>query len=364
MVYGRRAYEGFAKAIGAKMGLKVQVEDGASACIDSAGVVRLPGMNTYQSEHEFEVTCGVVVHELAHQFYKSHQQIDAQRSRLEHDCLNAVLDVADETWVGHWFQRSGNVRPGELLFIANADALSRNWKAYTDWGNAASHAWKVLVVGILAARLHVRGNLRRLVRFTMQRAWREGQVDAHKCFRLIRQARRTKACNGQPTSKRFAKLIRLAKQLADLLKPFTPPAGAPAPAGGPGAGIGSGIEAAVAVGSANIPGGATEAGASEGASNANASAQPGGRGASAGTGTCPTRTMPTRSNCSPRPSIALPSGLRRMATASLARMAFRAGPPSGRCTGSPPTASAWRGGPWPITPTAWRFRSCWTARGQ
>src|SRR5262245_17481286 len=103
IIYGRTAYEGFAKAIGAKLGLNVKIEDGASACIDAGGVVRLPGMSTHQTADEFAVTCGVIVHELSHQFYGSHKQIDPNRSRLEHECLNAVLDVADETWIDAWF---------------------------------------------------------------------------------------------------------------------------------------------------------------------------------------------------------------------------------------------------------------------
>ena len=228
-VYGRIAYEGFARAIGSQMGLRVQVVDGASACIDAGGTISLPGMDTFQTAEEFDVTCGVLVHELSHQFYGSHRTIDPQRSRLEHDCLNAVLDIADETWLGEWFNRAGNGRPAELLDKSGEHALRTNYNAYADWSRPETHAWKVLCVGIFAARQnkvgHAGRRLRRLIRWTV-RAAQSHNVDAKACLRLLRRAIRGKKQNPSPTGKRFRKLLKLAAQLADLLKPFAPAADA------------------------------------------------------------------------------------------------------------------------------------------
>jgi hypothetical protein len=257
-VYGRTAYEGFAKAIGSQLGLHVTVVDGASACIDASGTIQLPGMNTYQTAREFEVTCGVVVHELAHQFYGSHQLIDPNRARLEHDCLNAVLDVADETWVGAWFNAAGNGRPTQLLESSGRDALRRNTRAYTDWNDPATHAWKVLCMGIFGARLP-RREVGRWMRYTAHHAAKLG-VDAKACYRLLRRARLGKSENPNPRRKRFRKLLRLAAEIAKLLAPFAPPAGsASSPVTIP-------IDVATAAGQSTQPKGTVEASEADGAS--------------------------------------------------------------------------------------------------
>lgn len=126
IIYGRIAYEGFSRALGAKLGLKVRVEHGREAAIDKDGTITLPEMSTYQTEDQFAITCGTVVHEMAHQFYGSHKLIDPKRSRLEHECLNTVLDVSDETWISRWFEQGGNKRPGELLNRGNVEACNNS----------------------------------------------------------------------------------------------------------------------------------------------------------------------------------------------------------------------------------------------
>jgi hypothetical protein len=268
-IYGKTAYEGFARAIGAKLGLKVQVDDGANACIDANGVVYLPGMHSYQTADEFAVTCGTLVHELAHQFYRSHETIDPNRSRLEHDCLNAVLDVADETWIDKWFLQAGNARPGQLLSQGNVAAWSKNSQAFTDWTNAATHAWKILCLGILSAR--VRGLKRVLIKTAIHAA--KLGVDAKACWKLIRRARITARENPTPNKRRFRKLFRLAKELADLLAPFAPVAGAPMPP--------TAIEVALSEGQATQPAGSQEATEQQGAAMADG---PTGKGGGAGGG--------------------------------------------------------------------------------
>ena len=265
-IYGRDAYAGFARAIGSKLGLNVQIDDGASACIDAGGIIRLPGMSTYQTAAQFAITCGTLIHELAHQFYRTHEQIDPKRPQLLHDCFNAVVDVADETWVADWFARRNNARPGELLQQGNAHAAVNNYNAYTDWTDPTRFAWNVLCSGILYARSHKAGRAYRryanwLKKQTIRHAARHG-VDVRPCFRLLARARLTVKESSEPTAKRFRKLGRLAGKLADILAPFAPPAGAAAPAGI--AAPGSKLAGALADGQSSAPANATPATAGDG----------------------------------------------------------------------------------------------------
>lgn len=274
LIYGKTAYEGFARAMASRLGLSVQIVDGSRACINQAGVISMPGMNTFQTPEEFEVTCGVIIHEMAHQFYGSHGQINPANSKLYHDCLNAVLDVADETWVSEWFVQDGNGRPSQLLTQANRDALHKGHKALQDWDNADTHCWKVLCVGILSARL---GRLVRWVRFTSAKAGKLG-VDAKACFRLLRRARLAKLHSPRPTIGRFRLLRKLASELADLLKPFAPPDSAPM--------VGISIVDALGAGRKTVPANYIEADANSGAKllqDDNAAAA-GGSGAGGGKG--------------------------------------------------------------------------------
>jgi hypothetical protein len=274
IVYGREAYAGFANALGAQLGIKVQIDDGASACIDADGAITIPGMSNYQTESEFQETCGVIVHEMAHQFYQSHKQIDPARSQLAHDCLNAVLDVADETWVDEYFQRYvSNRRPGELLLHKGAEALRKHHARYSDWSNTATHAWKVLCVGIFLARGHSR--MRGWRQYTYKRAMAHGIVDAEACFRLLRSARRSKSQSPIPTAKRFSKLIAIADKLAEILKPFANSSQCP---------LGTAIALALGNGSTKVPAGARVATAKDGEAAVSAQAVPGGRTQGAGGG--------------------------------------------------------------------------------
>jgi hypothetical protein len=269
LIYGRTAYNGFAKAIGSTLGLSVQVDDGTSACIDVNGTIYLPGMSTFQTEREFECMCGTLVHELAHQFYKSHKLIDPNRAALEHDCLNAILDVADETWIDGFFQKLANGRPGQLLTTSSHQALSANWKRYVDWSNASSHAWKVLCAGIFVTRLPRERNARILAKVTA-RYCRPHGVDAKACFRLMRRARLTKSTNPAPTSKRFRKLLKLAAELATLLTPFA--ASATGAAGNGGTIVGKSLGEALATGATSQPDGTTLATAQDGVTVGDATA--------------------------------------------------------------------------------------------
>jgi hypothetical protein len=264
-IYGQLAYEGFARAIGSKLGLNVKVASGSNACINAKGVITLPGMSTYQTAQQFTVTCGVLIHEMAHQFYKSHDLIDPKRDKLEHDCLNAVLDVADETWIGEWFTRNGNIRPADLLEIINNDAINQNFAQYCDWQNPASHAWKILCIGIFSARVptgYNRRSIYRLRRYADQQASQAG-VDAKACWRLIKRAIRQDQEDPTPTASRFPKLLKLAKKIAAILQPFA----AAHNAGGPsldGGGTGP-LDKALGAGSKKMPKGATDATAIDGA---------------------------------------------------------------------------------------------------
>jgi len=254
-VYGKLAYEGFARAMASQMGLTVEIDDGASACINASGKITLPGMNTYQTAEEFAVTCGTLIHEMSHQFYRSHSLIDPNRAALEHACLNAVLDVADETWIDKYFAVGGNVRPGNLLTLGNQWAVREHRSRYVDWSDTSNHAWKVLCVGIFAARLS-RTNFARVVRWmrsvTVSHCQTHG-VDANAAFGLLRRARITASQNPQPTYRRFGKLRLLARKLADVLAPFAPPAGTRMAA------VGISISEALATGESAVPANATVA---------------------------------------------------------------------------------------------------------
>lgn len=221
MIYGHQAYEGFAKALGSRLGLVVKVTDGACAAINGEGTITLPKMNTFQTAEQFAITCGTLVHEMAHQFYGSHKYIDPKRSRLEHECLNAVLDIADETWVSRYFDNAQNTRPGQLLTAGNLDALDQS--ALHDWTNKASHLWKILCTGILDARIIKNRRLNAIKRHNAVMA--KPEVDAKKVWSIMKRARVDSKCDGKPSSSRFPKLIKLAKAIAELLLPYAPPEG-------------------------------------------------------------------------------------------------------------------------------------------
>lgn len=255
IVYGRQAYEGFAKAIGWKLGLNVSIDNGARAAINKDGAITLPGMNTYQTAQEFAETCGTVVHEMAHQFYSSHKLIDPKRSRLEHECLNAVLDVADETWISKWFEDAGNKRPGELLTRGNQSALAGG--ALFDWNNTETHLWKILCTGILDARLTRNRRLNQIKQCNARNA-AQAKVNAYTVWNLIRRAKASKSQNVKPTMTRFKKLIGLALAVAAELAPYAPPEGQAVE-------MGSGLPAAIGKGSASKPAGAVEATSLDGA---------------------------------------------------------------------------------------------------
>ena len=257
--YGRQAYEGFAKALGSKMGLSVTVEAGQSAAINGQGVITLPDMDRYQTQSEFELTCGTIVHELSHQFYGSHEHFaNSKNDRFFRDCLNAVLDVADETWIDRWFVTTWqNARPGDLLHKGNWDAKwNKDWKPKND-GN---DAWRILCFGIVAAREGIKG--RHGTRASIIDFANSKGVDALKCWGLIARAKARKQKSYWDSARSpewWKRILSLADELAKELAPLAPPPGAPSlPMPG-----GMGVGTAVGQGQASLPSGATEATAAD-----------------------------------------------------------------------------------------------------
>lgn len=265
--YGRAAYEGFARAFAAKMGVNVRVDSSSSgASVDSAGTIYLPDMDTYQTKEEFEGTCATVIHEVSHVVYGSHKEFanHAGKSRLWRDCLNAVMDVADETAIGQREHAAGNTRAEELLVRSNVRAASQ--PSLSSRSTAPAH-WQILVNGIIRARINckiikVRGA--RNFGYTPKRQFPNVDVDA--AFKTIGNARLKDRQAGN-----HARLIKLADKLAEILESVAPPDSEPETPmpGGAGSATGKGTD--------SLPSGGTLAGAGDGEQIANGGT-PGGAG--------------------------------------------------------------------------------------
>lgn len=221
--YGRIAYEGFAKAYADRHGVSVSI--GASngqTCVDSNGVISLPDMNNYQTEDEFKDTCAAVIHEVSHVVYGSHAEFYDQkqrgRSRLYMDCLNAVLDVADETAISVREAIGGNNRPWELLAFGNV-------KSYFDtngFENFPPHS-RILCNGIVRARtrnpaVKVRGKTKIGDKCVSDFP----QVDVKRVYSILQRARLSEKFDARNRNSWW--LTRhAAYALEQLLQPLAPP---------------------------------------------------------------------------------------------------------------------------------------------
>lgn len=211
MYYGRIAYEGFAKAYGARHGVTVTVKPGANPSVNAQGEITLPSMDKYQTAEEFESTCASVIHEVSHVLYGSHVEFANAHTNgkdtLYMDCLNAVLDVCDETAIGAKEESNGNRRPEHLLVSANDSA----YVASNGFVNHPKHA-RILCNGIVRARMgrHYRyyGN---------STVTDIPEVDVNACYRILRAARTPKGTPKRTTN------AKLAERLAKILAPVAPP---------------------------------------------------------------------------------------------------------------------------------------------
>lgn len=162
LYYGQRAYEGFAKAFASRIGVSVNVSGSTtSPHVDASGTIHLPGLNGYQTKEEFEDTCATVIHEIAHVYFGSHalfESFKAIKPRLWMECLNAVLDIADEAAMGASQTAAGNPRAEQLMFQSNARAgnTAPNLKPNPHKGkpNPAPAHWRILATGIIRSRCY------------------------------------------------------------------------------------------------------------------------------------------------------------------------------------------------------------------
>jgi len=237
--YGQAAYEGFARGFGTMLGIapaQIKVQAGDGPAIDVSGTLYLPGMSGFQTAAEFEQTCGSIVHEMAHLRAGSHLLLRVKRERLAADCLNAVLDVADETALALKFGKIGITRPGDLLRAGNARYLTwtkgdspKVW----DWTstNPTPIHWRVLAGGIILTRLGAmnekacltgreRVMVGRLRRFQIERAKERG-VDMAAVLKVLARARTASAGKRKPVRT----LVKLGQELEALLAAVAPPAG-------------------------------------------------------------------------------------------------------------------------------------------
>lgn len=287
--YGQAAYEGFAKAFGSLLGIDaaaIRVQSGDGPSIDVNGVLHLPGMSGYQDADDFETTCGSIVHEMAHLWCRSHRELAVRRTRLAMDCLNAVLDVADETALARDFARRGLGRPGDLLRRGNQRHLPSRGGGYCpvfDWSPAARTPvhWRVLAAGIIVTRLSEQSEKAKLPRSDQLMVGRcrrrtigdarnhPANIDARAVFAVLARARTTGTAR-----KPMRTLVRLASELETLLAAVAPPEGQTGPGEPmPGQGKPGGPSPDGSTTVSAVPSFGTEAGAEAGADAARAPAK-------------------------------------------------------------------------------------------
>lgn len=260
--YGQRAYEGFAKAFASRHGVAISVSGNSNgAYVDANGTITLPGINGYQAQSEFETTCAIVIHEIAHVVYGSHslfERYKGAKPRLWMDCLNAVLDIADETAIEVHESKYGNARAGQLLVRSNVECSEQPGLLHTNHKNrdrSAPAHWRILATGIIKTRCIGKG-VKGITRFG---AWLETEFPAIDIEQVMSIFLR---CRGRPIGTRWTNnLLNNTEKLYDLLKSVAPTAGSgdtPMP-GGAGCPSQGGKAVAMARGVPNLPGGAQEA---------------------------------------------------------------------------------------------------------
>lgn len=279
--YGRTAYEGFAKAFAAKMGVAVTISDTcASPSVNDYGVITLPPMDNYQTQAEFENTCASIIHEISHVLYSTNVFFTNDvkgKSALYRDCLNAVMDVADETAISKYEISRHNARCEQLLVQSNVHSMNTDEELQPDRGQFGSNKppahWRILCTTLIKARcigqksVRVRGvsNLG----YWLAREY--PTVDIAKVQGVLNGARLacSKMYNHRPAKTRLV-LLAAASKLETLLASVAPPPGQQGQEGMPG-GLGAAENGTgeaggpLSKGQANKPGWGVEATAEDGA---------------------------------------------------------------------------------------------------
>lgn len=222
--YPQAALEGFSNAIASALGLSVNFAYGHGAYVDANGVT-LPRITKPLDADEFTHVCGVAVHEVSHVYYRSldFQEDYAKGDTLRRACMNAVVDVNDET-------RMESRLPGttDLLRAVNAKADADN-----DAANAFTKGdpvWACLAAGILWNRI---GQCR------TYRAAKKSHPEFQKMLRAYRILKKAKHRSGASAGSRRsasqeARLTKVADDLVALLKSLGDASGAPCNQNQPG----------------------------------------------------------------------------------------------------------------------------------
>jgi hypothetical protein len=274
--YSQAALEGFAKAFASRpeIGVTVRVGGNGAASVDSNGTINLPGMNTYQTQAQFEDTCATIIHEIAHVKLGSHEEFAKyakwHTKRLFMDCLNAVMDVADETEIGRMELANGNPRAEKLMLGANVRTMNKNRAKMTKPGEAPLH-WQILATGIIKARCMARGNnIRYKTTIGRTLAATHTNIDIAAAYRILAAARKPFPRPPHRPANMHRPLIRMADRLATILRDCAPPDNSDETPMPGGAGLGE----ALAAGNATIPANGVLAGVQAGEALAGTGAGP------------------------------------------------------------------------------------------
>src|SRR5204863_4688760 len=128
------------------LGVQVQFSQGKPRTDGS--IIYLPSISGVLTRDEFEAYCGIALHEAAHVAIGSLKPFKkyAAKGQLEADCLNAVLDVADESRIERFINRAWS-----LFQSSNVQAFNQA-KASGAFQNG-NPRWIVLCLGILLNRV-------------------------------------------------------------------------------------------------------------------------------------------------------------------------------------------------------------------
>lgn len=217
--YPQSALEGFTNAIASALGITIKLGDGIAST--DGETVFLPRIKKPLDANEFTVMCGTCVHETAHVYYGSckFQEDYSEGDTLRRACMNAVLDVADET-------RMERRLPGvvDLLHTANVKADADN--AASNAFNDADPVWSCLAAGILWTRIGKANSL------THDAVCEHGHQNIDKmnaAYKLLRRCRATRRDDGQAIRPQVEsdRLIFFADELVNLLAKLGDASGAP-----------------------------------------------------------------------------------------------------------------------------------------
>ena len=216
--YPQAALVGFGSTLADKLGIDVEYTTGAPRT--NGTTIFLPKITGAITEADFLALCGTAVHEAAHVYFNSvprhldYIDADSAAQELRAACMNAVLDVADETrmeWVldpaARTLLKAGNHK-------ADLDICTQGRI------NGSDPVWEILATAILMARLGRASS----VYATMPKGKPETGLK-YKAYGVLKGVRTFKAPKRHKrTGVQWSRLKRAADDLVALLKHLPPPA--------------------------------------------------------------------------------------------------------------------------------------------